>query len=63
MVLLQSIGGYEQKLARLFDSTNDSGLSFISSSSNYFVSSTTRVASEPSADAAPCNYAFDIGKQ
>jgi len=63
MVSLQRIRGYEQQFANLFDSTNDSRLSFIGGRSNYLVSSSSRVACESSADAAGGNYAFDINKQ
>jgi len=63
MLLLHRVSGYEQQLASLFDSTNDCSLSFISRRANYLISSASRVAREPPADATDCDYSFDIGKQ
>jgi carbon monoxide dehydrogenase subunit G len=63
MLLPQRVRGYEQQLARFFDSANDCGFSIIGGRSNYFVSGTARVAREPSPDSARVNYSFDISKQ
>jgi hypothetical protein len=63
MFLLESIGGYEQKYARLFQTANYGNLTLVSSDSDYFITNAAGIPSESFTDPACGDCSFDISKE
>lgn len=62
MFLLQRIGGYEEKFTSFFEATDYGNSALVSCGSNYLITNASRIASEPSSDAAGGYYSFDVCK-